>query len=94
VVRELLAEAVREPSETTAAHAEREVLALDVGGADLGSIWGASDDRLAYIYYPTRRVASGRRGARLALVYLHDLSVIDLAPKRPINGVLVGAESV
>src|SRR5215203_3986307 len=65
-----------------------------VGCADLGRVGLARDHGPAYIYYPNGRVAAGRHGPGLALVYLHDLPVIALASKRPFDGVGIRPEGV
>jgi len=63
VVRQLLAKAVREPSKPPRGHADTEIAALDVAGADLAL--RANVPAPLYPYYYTRRIAPGRVDRRL-----------------------------
>ena len=91
VVVQLLAERIGEPGEAAHRHAHGEVLALDVGRADVALFGLSLDPVLADADALARAVAA--RAGRLA-VELHELGIVHVAAERPFHSLQIRAVAV
>ena len=73
MIVQLLTESVGQPREAADCHANREILVLDIAGADVARV-GASIAYLDYrLYHRSGRVASSGVVLPVIAVYLYDL---------------------
>jgi len=89
VVRELLGEGVRQPSEPAHAHSHGQIVPLDVRRADVLRIWVTLDSLLPRAE-ALRRAVAALGSIRNLTVELHKLGIVDVATERALNRLQIG----